>query len=128
DVAARVDVEDGHHRLLWAHVGWRAEKLLERGEERLVGEPSLRGLGDPEINDHGHPWRAGIMEGHQDVRRLQVPMDDAFLMGVLNRLADLNEEIEPFTCGKPVLVAELSDPGATDQFNDKVGQASLRRA
>ena len=55
-------------------------------------------------------------------------MDDAFLMGVLNRLADLNEEIEPFTCGKPVLVAELGDLGAPNQFHDKVGPASLRRA
>ena len=77
DVAARVDVRDGHHRLLGAHVGRRTQKLFERDEKRLVGKPSLCRLGDPEINDHGHPRRARSMNGHQNVRRLQVPVDDA---------------------------------------------------
>ena len=39
DVAARVDVQPAHLRLLRTHVGRRADELLERREERLVGQP-----------------------------------------------------------------------------------------
>ena len=41
DVAARVDVQAAHLRLLRTHVGRRADELLELREERLVGQPLL---------------------------------------------------------------------------------------
>ena len=57
------------------------------GEEGLVGQPAL-----------ASPWRcrsrspsapAPVVHGDQDVRRFEVAVDDAFLMGVLDGLADL---------------------------------------
>jgi hypothetical protein len=53
---------------------------------------AARGFGDAEINHlrHRHDHRA---HRHQNVRRLDVAMDDALLMRVLNRLADLDEQV-----------------------------------
>jgi hypothetical protein len=126
-VAARVHVEGGHQRLLWAHVSRRAEELLERGEEGLIGEPSLRGLRDAEVNDYGHPRRARIVDRDEDVRRFEVPVDDAFLVGVLNGLAGLDEQVEPLARGKPVLIAEVGDLDPPNQLHDKIGPAGLCR-
>ncbi len=75
DVAARVNVQAGHHRLLGTHVGRCADELLEGGEERLVGQPSLRGLGDAEVNHLGDGH--AVVDGDEDVRGLDVAVNDA---------------------------------------------------
>ena len=52
----------------------------------------------------------------QDVRGLQVAMNDAFLMRVLDALADLHEELEASFDRQAVLVAVVGDraaPGRT---------------
>jgi len=56
------------------------------------------GLGDAEADDLGNSHRTSGRD--QDVRRLDVPVDDAFLVGMLNRLADLNEQLQPLAGGK----------------------------
>ena len=53
DVAASVHFHARQHGLLGAHVSRRADELLERGEERLIGEPTLRRFCDAEINHPG---------------------------------------------------------------------------
>ena len=78
--------------LFGTHVGGRADELLEGGKEGLVRQTlAAGGLGDAKINDLGH--RHAIMVGHQDVGWLDVAMNDAFLVGVLDGLADLNEQV-----------------------------------
>ena len=59
---------------------------------RRVGQPALRGLGNAEVDDlrHGH----AVVQRDEDVRRLEIAMDDPFLMRVLHRLADLDEKIQ----------------------------------
>ena len=64
------------------------------GVKGLVGEASFRGLGNAKVNDLGH--RHAIVEGDENVRGFDVAMDDAFLMGVLNGLANLDEQFEAF--------------------------------
>ena len=55
---------------------------------RQVGEPLLlRRLGHAEVDDLRH--RHAVVQRDEDVRRLEVAVDDAFLMRVLHRLADL---------------------------------------
>ena len=54
DVAAGVDVEAGHLRLLGAHVERRADHLGEGGEQRLLGELLARRLGHAEVDHLGH--------------------------------------------------------------------------
>ena len=36
-----------------------------------------------------------VVDRHEDVRRLEIAMDDPFLMRVLHRLADRDEQLEP---------------------------------
>ena len=49
-------------------------------------------------------------------------MDDALLMGVLNRVADGNEQFESLFGCEAVVVAVLRDGDALDQFHDEVGR------
>src|SRR5690349_7904838 len=88
DIGARVDIGTVELRLLRAHISGRAEKMFEGGEQGLVREPLIGGLGNPKINYLGH--RRNLIE-HQDVRGLDVPMDDPFLVRMLDRLANSHE-------------------------------------
>jgi hypothetical protein len=72
--------------LLRAHVERRADQLAVAGRQRLRRQAAGDGLGDPEVDDLGH--RHAILQRHQDVGRLDVAVDDPFLMRVLDRLAD----------------------------------------
>ena len=60
---------------------------VELGEQRLLGQPLLRGLGDAEVDHLRH--RLAVVERDQDVGRLDVAVDDALLVRVLDRLADV---------------------------------------
>ena len=82
-----------HLGLLGTHVGRRADELLERGEERLVGQASRRRLGDAEVDHLRASRRVAVVDGHEDVRRLDVAVNDSLLMRVLDGLANLNEQI-----------------------------------
>ena len=89
DVGARINVQAGHLRLLRTHIRRRADELLEGGEERLVRERPGSGLGDSKINNL---WdRHAVVDGDEDVGRFDIPMDDAFLVRVLDGLAYLGE-------------------------------------
>ena len=65
----------------------------KRGEQRLVGQLLAGRLGDAEVDDLRH--RRAVVQRHQDVRRLEVAVDDALLVGVLHGLADLDEQLQP---------------------------------
>ena len=94
DVGAGVDVQSAHLRLLRTHVGGRAHELIKGGEQGFVREPLIvRGLGQAEINHLGH--RHVVVLRDENVRRFEVAMDDAFLVRVLDGLADLREQFEP---------------------------------
>src|SRR5664280_1478608 len=126
NVAARVNVQARHHRLLGAHVGRCADELLERGEEGVIGQPSLRGLGDAEINHLGHGH--AVVDGDEDVRGLDVAMDDSLLVRVLDDLANLDEQLEPIFSGNFVLVAVFGDLDSAHQFHHKVWPSRFSRA
>jgi hypothetical protein len=123
DVAARINVQPAHLRLLRAHVRWRANELLKLGMDRFVGQLSLGGFGDAEVDHLGH--RHTIVQCDEDVRRLDVAMDNALLMGVLDGLAHLDKEIEPLAGGDMRLIAVVRDPNAAHQFHYEVGAARL---
>ena len=126
DVAARVDVHGAEDGLLRAHVNGRADELLEAGEERLVGELALRGLGDAEVDDLHHR-QVGVERDH-DIRGLDVAVDDPFLMRVLDRRAHVAKERQPLARAQPSLVAVLRDRDALHQFHDEERPPILRRA
>src|SRR5947208_10482801 len=55
-------------------------------------------------------------------------MNHPFLMRMLDRLANLNEKVEPFPCRKLFLVAVISDLNPLPQFHDEVRPAGVRRS
>ena len=55
-------------------------------------------------------------------------MDDPLLVSVLHRLADRDEQLEPFAERQPAFVAEPGDGDALDQLHDKVGATRVGRA
>ena len=79
--------------LLGAHVLHRPEHLAELGEHRPFGEPLRRGLGHAEVDHFGNG--VVVVLGHEHVVGLDIAMDDALLMGMLHRLADLHEQLQP---------------------------------
>ena len=60
---------------------------------RPLGQLLADGLGHAEVDDLGD--RAIVVVGHQDVGGLQVAVDDPLLMGVLDGLANGDEQLQP---------------------------------
>ena len=52
-------------------------------------------------------------------------MDDALVVGVLHRLADQDEQLQPLARRQPVLIAELGDRHAADQLHDEIRPARV---
>src|SRR5262249_48385923 len=112
DVATGVNVQPAEFGLLGAHVGRRADELLDSRVERLVRQTLVgRGFGNPEVYYLRH--RDAVLIGDQNVRRLDVAMNDPLLMRVLDCLADLDEELEPLPGVEPLLVAIAGDRNAS---------------
>ena len=61
----------------------------------------------------------------QHVGRLDVAVDDPFLVGVLDRLADRRRKFAAARGRQLVVVAVLGDRHALDQFHDEVGPAGV---
>src|SRR4029079_19697230 len=55
-------------------------------------------------------------------------MNDAFLMGVLDGLADWNEQFKALANVEVVLIAVVGDRNTLDQFHHKIGTAARRCA
>ena len=127
DVAARVNVQPAHLGLLGTHVGRRADELPEGGEHGFVREPLIRrGLGNTEVNHLGHGQT--VVPRDENVRRLDVAVNDSFLMRVLDGLADLDKQREALFHRKAGLVAKIRDADAAHQFHDEIRPARFRRA
>jgi hypothetical protein len=122
DVTARVNVQPAHLRLLRTHGGRRANELMQLCINRRVGQATFGCFRDAEINHlwHRHP----IVQRDEDVRRLDVAVDDALLVRVLNRVANFDEQIKPFLGVEIGLVAVVGDADAARQFHHEVGAAA----
>ena len=124
DVGARVDVLAGQAELLRTHVGGGADELPEAGGKGLLGQGLLDRLGNAEVDDfRGRP---PILQRDQDVRRLEIAMDDPFLVRVLNGAADLDVQGHPLADGHGGAVAELGNRLALDELHGKERPARVR--
>ena len=54
-------------------------------------------------------------------------MDDPFLVGMLDALADRHEELQPLADRQPVCIAVLRDLHTLDVLHDEIGAPGLRR-
>src|SRR5439155_8227227 len=101
-------------------------ELLEGGKHGLVSEPLVtRRLRNAEINHLRH--RHAVMPRDQNVRWLDVAMNDSLLMRVLDRVANLREQFEPLLGSEIILVAVVGDFDPPHQFHYEEGPARLRR-
>ena len=123
DVAARVDIQPAHLRLFRAHVSGRADELVQFRIDSAVGQAALRGFGDAEVNDLRN--RHAVVQGDQNVRRLQVAVDDSLLMCMLYGVADLDEQLQSLVGVEVILVAIIRDANAANQFHHEVRTAVL---
>ena len=123
DVTARINIQPAHLRLLRAHVSRGPDELLELGVNGLPRQLLLRCLGNTEVNDLR--YRQPIMKRRQDVRGLDVPVDNPLLMRVLNRVTDLDEQIQPLAGGQVLLVAIPGDRNPFDQLHHEVRPPAL---
>ena len=89
----RVDVEARHLGLLGRHVLGGPDDRRELREHRLLRELCARRLGDAEV-DHLRDGDA-VVQRDEDVGGFDVAVDDALVVRVLDRLADLREELQP---------------------------------
>jgi hypothetical protein len=117
DVAAGVGVHSAERRLFRTHVGGSADKVVEAREEGAVGEPALDGLGDAEIDDLDRRFIGLVIDHH--VGRLEVAMDDALLVGVVDGGADFEEQVESLAVGQFPFVAELREGDSLHEFHDE---------
>ena len=105
DIAARIHIQAVDVRLLGTHVQRRTDHQGKPGVNRLVGQPLPDGLGDAKVDDLRH--RDPVEQRNQDVAGLDVPMNDPFLMGVLDGLANLDEQRQPLPSADTPFVAVL---------------------
>src|SRR5262249_50718177 len=56
----------------------------------------------------------------KNIRWFDVAMDDPFLVCVLDRVADLSEQLQPRLRGQGIAVAKISDLNTIDQFHYEI--------
>ena len=89
DVAARVNVVRIGLALLWAHVLQGPDELTDIGLQGRDRHVRVRGSSHAEVDDLGIALRVD-----QDVAGLQVAMNDALLVTVVDGFADPGKELE----------------------------------
>jgi hypothetical protein len=98
--------------------------LFEGRKEGLVRKALVCcRLGNAEINYLRH--RYSVMVGHKNVGRFDVPMDDAFLMRVLNGLAHVDEKLLSLLGVESLLVTETGYGNSLDQLHHEIRPARI---
>ncbi len=68
------------------------------------------------------------MNGHENVRGLEVAVNYSLLMGMLDGLANSDEELQPFLRGELMAVAIIVDGDAVHEFHDEKRPSCLGRS
>ena len=98
--------------------------LPKAREQAVLGQLQPAGrLGQAEVDHLGD--RLAVVALDQDVRGLEVAVDDPLLVRVLHRRADLAEQGQPLGEAQPVLVAVVGQRDALDQLHDEEGAAGV---
>ena len=112
-------VHFGARRLLGAHVGGRAERHARGGERVATG--LAHGVRDAEVGDHG------VAPGQQNVLGLDVAVDDAPAVRVVERLGHFGGDLQRLGRGEPRLAGQaLAQRIAFDERHDVVQEPGGR--
>ena len=102
--------------LLGGHVGERADDVAGRGQPGRVGDQ-----GDAEVHQLG----ARLAVDDLDVLRLDVAVDDAARVGVVERLAEVGADLADLAVGEHVFAGQAGEGRALDQLGDEQRVAVL---
>jgi hypothetical protein len=91
---ARVDVQPAHLGLFRTHVQRCAHHLRELRVNRPLGQVLGDRLGHAEVDDLGHGF--AVVRGDEHIGWLDVAVNDPFLVGMLDGVADRVEQLQPF--------------------------------
>lgn len=86
------------------------------GVNRLVGQVVMQSFGYTEVDDFDNS--AVICLCHHDVGRLEIAMNDAFLVRVLHGVADIDEQFQTLAIGQLFGIAKFGDGGTVNKFHD----------
>ena len=123
DVGARVDPARNHAGLLRAHVLRRSDQVALPRHEGPIALRGVRRLRDPEV-DHLRHGQA-VLDAHDHVGGLDVPVDDALAVSMLDALAHLEEQPESLEGGELVAAAVIGDGRSSNQLHDEVRPAMV---
>jgi hypothetical protein len=120
DVAPGIDIERGHLRLLRTHIEWGSYHLLESREERHRTQAPSVAFATPKSITFGTGMPSLIVTS--TLEGFRSPMDDALLMRMLHRVADLDEQLDAVRSGKRQIHhnTRVSFTRA-DQLHDEIG-------
>ncbi len=93
--------------------------MLATGGKAALGGPVGDGLGDAEINDLRHRAVGGVR--HENIGGLYVPVDEALLVRVPDRAADLEKQFQTPAQIQAPLIAIIRDALATHELHDEEG-------
>ena len=88
-----------------------------------MSQGPLEGLGDAKVDDLRH--RFSLVGHHQDVGGLQVPVNDPFLVGVMNGGADMDVKLQPLIQRELMAGCVGRDRASSDELHHEVGSPSL---
>ena len=79
----------------------------------------LEGLGDTEVYDLGN--RALVSQGHQDIGRFQITMNDPLLMGMLDAPTNRKKQGQSIREGEALPIRISGEGHPIHQFHDEIG-------
>ena len=124
DQAERVEVGARVHGpargLLGRHVGERAHDVARQRQRVLAGE-----VGDAEVGQLRRRAARGRAVGHDHVLRLDVAVDDAALVGVVERVGEREADAQHVAVRQLAGRLELGERAALHQLGDEVAAAVL---
>ena len=118
EVAALVDALA--RRLLRGHVGERAHDVARARERLVAGE-----VGDAEVGQLGRAVGRARAVGDHHVLRLDVAVDDAALVGVLERVGEREPDPQHVAVGDLAGGLELRQRAAAHELGDEEARAVL---
>jgi hypothetical protein len=77
------------------------------------------GLGDSEIDDFRHG--AAVVKRHKDIGRLDVPVNDPFLVRMVHGATHRNKQFQTVSSCQLALITELGNGNTSNELHDKIG-------
>jgi hypothetical protein len=91
---------------------WRANDLAVAGTQGLFGQSLVGCLGDAEVDHFRHG--TAVVERDKHIGGLDIAMDNTLLVGVLDRMADIQKQSQAGVRRETVAVAVVGDGDAAD--------------